>query len=166
MARDSSPGRESSSKKTMVLRLRALPQHERSLPSSRKAVSVRDGPHLFFDGSLPAQDTSRSPPLSPKNNIWSSSIQGSPPSPLDDHSMPKGKNHPLFPKTGWKSPLGKNTPSVRDTTTPANRPASCPPSCWTGGGLSIKQLDEFYRMTFRPIKVHKGRIVGRGPVYS
>ena len=143
MARDSSPGRESSSKKTMVLRLRALPQHERSLPSSRKAVSVRDGPHLFFDGSLPAQDTSRSPPLSPKNNIWSSSTQGSPPSPLDDHS----------------------TPSV-SAIQPAATSSLGPPSRWTGGGLSIKQLDEFYRMTFRPIIVHKGKIVGRGPVYS
>ena len=71
-----------------------------------------------------------------------SSTQGAPSYPLDGRSIPTA-----LPTAG-RSPA----------TTP------CGPS-WTGG-LSISQLHTAYMMTFRPIIVHAGRLVGRGPVYS
>lgn len=61
--------------------------------------------------------------------------------------------------------LPSNSPCSTNTTT--GRPAA--PPCGTPsvmGGLSISQLNHAYRMTLRPIIVHKGKLVGRGPVYS
>lgn len=76
-----------------------------------------------------------------------SSTQGSPPSPLDCRSC----SHSVSEYGGKSPPV---LPAVR------------PPFCWHDGGLSIAQLHNAYLLTFRPIIVHKGKVVGRGPVWS